>query len=82
VQLPRRDKAPTKRKERDSPQRHGVHRGFNFQQFPLRVLGASFENLAGGGLAAHRPGDLSQCHSEEPSDEESACYLFGGGSKT
>jgi hypothetical protein len=41
----------------------------------------SFENW-GCSLAARRPGDLSQCHSEEHSDEESACYPFRGGAKT
>jgi hypothetical protein len=40
----------------------------------------SFENW-GCRVAARRPGDLSQCHSEERSDEESACYLFRGGQK-
>jgi hypothetical protein len=74
------------------------------EEHPLLILPRDAEEDRGGGfvtfvrsfenwgcrLAAHRPGDLSQCHSEEPfghaqdklRDEESACYLFRGGSKT
>ena len=47
----------------------------------FEIFATSFENW-GCRLAARRPGDLSQCHSEERSDEESACYLFRGESKT
>jgi hypothetical protein len=56
--------------------------------FKGKAKNITFENW-GCRLFARRPGDLSQCHSEEPfdqaqdklRDEESACYLFSRGSK-